>query len=68
MKQRNVLFVICDQMQFQRQGKVDPMAYTPNLDRLADEGIFFTHFHASNGQCVPSRVSMQQGFIPTKQK
>jgi arylsulfatase len=64
MKQPNVLFVMCDQMQFQRQGKVDPMAYTPNLDRLADEGIFFTHFHASNGQCVPSRVSMQTGLYP----
>jgi arylsulfatase len=60
----HVLFFICDQMQWQRQGRVDPLAYTPNLDRLADEGVFFTHIHASNGQCVPSRASMQTGLYP----
>ena len=64
MSQPNVVFVMCDQMQYQRQGRVDPIAYTPNLDRLAKEGTFFTHFHASNGQCVPSRVSMQTGLYP----
>ena len=51
-------------MQYQRQGRVDPVAYTPHLDRLAAEGVFFTHFHAANGQCVPSRVSMQTGLYP----
>lgn len=51
-------------MQYQRQGRVDPVSRTPNLDRLADEGIFFTHVHSSNGQCVPSRVSMQTGLYP----
>jgi arylsulfatase len=60
----HVLLFICDQMQWQRQGWVDPVAYTPNLDRLADEGVFFTHVHSSNGQCVPSRVSMQTGLYP----
>src|SRR5919199_4094307 len=60
----HVLLFICDQMQYRRQGKVDPLARTPHLDRLADEGVFFTHMHASNGQCVPSRVSMQTGLYP----
>lgn len=60
----HVLLFICDQMQYQRQGRVDAAAYTPNLDRLAAEGTFFTHVHSSNGQCVPSRVSMQTGLYP----
>ncbi len=64
MKQPKVLFVRCDQMHYQRQGLVDPIAHTPNLDQLGAEGTFFTHFHASNGQCVPSRVSMQTGLYP----
>ena len=64
MRRPHVLFVMCDQMQYQRQGRIDPVAYTPHLDRLAGEGLFFTHFHASNGQCVPSRVSMQTGLYP----
>ena len=58
-----VLF-ICDQMQYARQGRVDPQAYTPHLDRFAVENVFFTHFHAANGQCVPSRVAMQTGMYP----
>jgi arylsulfatase A-like enzyme len=60
----HVVLFICDQMQYRRQGQIDPVASTPNLDRLADEGVFFTHYHASNGQCVPSRVSMQTGLYP----
>src|SRR5687768_17420026 len=60
----HVVLFICDQMQYQRQGRIDPAACTPNLDRLAAEVVFFTHYHASNGQCVPSRVSMQTGLYP----
>ena len=64
MKQPNVLFVKCDQMHCQRQGLVDPIAHSPNLDQLGEEGIFFSNSHASNGQCVLSRVSMQTGLYP----
>ena len=58
-----VLF-ICDQMQYQRQGRLDSQSYTPHLDRFAAEHVSFTHFHAANGQCVPSRVAMQTGLYP----
>ena len=60
----HVVLFICDQMQYRRQGRVDPQAYTPHLDRLAAENVFFTHYHAANGQCVPSRVAMQTGLYP----
>ena len=61
---RHVLLFICDQMQYQRQGRIDPQAHTPQLDRFAEENVFFTHFHAANGQCVPSRAAMQTGLYP----
>ncbi|MDQ3701256.1 MAG: sulfatase-like hydrolase/transferase, partial [Chloroflexota bacterium] len=60
----HVVLFICDQMQYQRQGRLDPQAYTPNLDRFTREHIGFSHFHACNGQCVPSRAAMQTGLYP----
>lgn len=64
MARPHILFMICDQMQYQRQGTSDPIAYTPNLDQLASEGAFFTHHHCANAQCVPSRASLQTGLYP----
>lgn len=60
----HVILFICDQMQYQRQGRLDPVSKTPNLDRLAEDGVFFTHVHSSNPQCVPSRLSMMTGLYP----
>ncbi len=64
MARPHVLLLICDQMQYQRQGTIDPVARTPHLDRLAGEGVFFTHHHCANAQCVPSRASLQTGLYP----
>ncbi|HTK11244.1 MAG TPA: sulfatase-like hydrolase/transferase [Ktedonobacteraceae bacterium] len=64
MAHPHVLFFLCDQMQYQRQGRIDPHASTPNLDRLSEEGTSFSHFYAANGQCVPSRASLQTGLYP----
>ena len=64
MARPHVLYFMCDQMQYQRQGRIDSKAFTPNLDRFADEGVSFSHFFCANGQCVPSRVSMQTGLYP----
>ncbi len=64
MPQPHVLLFLCDQMQYQRQGMVDPLACTPHLARLAAEGVFFTHQYCANAQCVPSRASLQTGLYP----
>ena len=34
---------------------------TPNLDRMAAEGMKFTHFYVSAGVCTPSRASLMTG-------
>ncbi len=36
---------------------------TPNIDRLAEEGMMFTSFYAQPS-CTPGRAAMQTGRIP----
>lgn len=37
---------------------------TPNIDRLAKEGLRFTHAHVQVGNCMPSRNVMWSGRYP----
>ncbi len=34
---------------------------TPNIDRLASQGLRFTHAHSSSATCTPSRYSLMTG-------
>lgn len=43
----------------------DPAAYTPNLDKLAEEGIRFTRVFSVAGVCAPSRAALITGMYPT---
>jgi arylsulfatase len=38
---------------------------TPNLDRLAEDGMMFTHFYAQPS-CTPGRAAIQTGRIPNR--
>ena len=40
------------------------MATTPNIDRLADNGILCTSFYANSPVCSPSRSSFVSGLYP----
>ncbi len=37
---------------------------TPNIDKMADEGMRFTDFYAANTVCVPSRYGLITGLHP----
>lgn len=39
---------------------------TPNLDRLAKEGIFFTHYYAPQAVCSASRAGLLTGCYPNR--
>ena len=39
-------------------------ARTPNLDRLADEGVVFEQYFAAAPTCSPSRGAMLTGLMP----
>lgn len=61
----NVLLIVCDQMRADALGCLgNPNARTPNLDRLASEGVLFERCTAPNPVCVPSRKSMFTGLFP----
>ena len=42
----------------------DPLVQTPNLDKLAAEGIVFGNVYCPSPICVPSRMSMLSGRFP----
>ncbi len=39
---------------------------TPNIDRLAAEGVRFTDFHACDAVCTPSRAGLLTGRYPAR--
>lgn len=58
----NILFVLADDLGFNQVGAYgDTPIRTPNLDRLAANGIRFTQAYAGNTVCSPSRVSLFTG-------
>lgn len=43
----------------------DSVAYTPNLDRLAKDGIMFTNMYSVSGVCAPNRNALITGMYPS---
>ncbi len=58
----NVLHIISDQHQAEAAGyEGHRQAITPNLDRLAAEGVRFRNAYTNNPICTPSRVTVLSG-------
>ena len=58
----NIVFILADDLGFNQIGAYgDTPIRTPNLDRLAGNGIRFTQAYAGNTVCSPSRVSLFTG-------
>jgi arylsulfatase A-like enzyme len=57
----NVLLVMCDDLGFSDLGCYGSEIATPNLDRLADEGLRYTDFHVTP-MCSPTRASLLTGL------
>lgn len=60
----NVVLVLADDIGFGDLGSYGGKIPTPNLDRLAAEGIRFTDAHSPAALCAPSRFSMLTGSYP----
>ena len=53
----NVLFIIADDLNCALGAYGDSIAKTPNLDKLANNGVLFNNTHVQYPLCGPSRVS-----------
>ncbi len=58
----NILFFIADDWSWLHAGTYgDAVVRTPNLDRLAREGVVFEHAYVSSPSCTPSRAAIVAG-------
>lgn len=61
----NIVYIICDQMRGDCLSSLGhPNARTPNLDRMAREGVLFTNAFVNNPVCLPSRKTAFSGRYP----
>ncbi len=63
----NIVIIFTDDQGYQDVGCYgSPDISTPNLDRMAKEGIRFTQFYVSQPVCSASRASMMTGCYPNR--
>ena len=65
MKRPNVLLIMCDQFKATASHLYgNTFCETPNLARLAQEGVLFRHAFTPHPLCVPARVSLWTAQYP----
>lgn len=63
----NVVIIFADDLGYGDLGVYGhPTIRTPNLDRMAAEGIKFTQFYAAAPLCTPSRAALLTGRLPIR--
>lgn len=62
VRRPNILFAISDDQSFPHAGAYgDPNVSTPAFDRVAREGVLFTHSYTAAPSCTPSRGAILSG-------
>ncbi|MFV0564876.1 MAG: sulfatase [Flavobacteriaceae bacterium] len=68
-KKPNVLFIISDDLTATAVSAYEnKVCHTPNIDKLASEGTFYTHAFTQYPVCGPSRASIMSGYYPNATK
>ncbi len=60
----NIVIILCDDLGW--GDLTSPVINTPNLKRMANEGITLPNFYASASVCSPSRAGMLTGRYPVR--
>ena len=62
-KRPNIIVMMADDMGISDLGCYGSEIATPNLDRLARNGMRFTQFY-NNARCCPTRATLMTGLYP----
>ncbi len=57
----NFIFILNDDQRYDAMGFLDPALRTPNMDRMAREGVHFPNAFVTTALCSPSRASILTG-------
>ena len=60
-KPPNIIFILVDDQRYDELGFLNPILDTPNLDMLAQRGVFFENALVSTSLCSPSRATILTG-------
>src|SRR4051812_155874 len=62
-KKPNIIFIVADDLGYGNLSCYNPTAKvrTPNIDRIAKEGLRFTRFYSGSTVCAPSRCALMTG-------
>jgi len=67
VKQPNIVFILVDDLGSHQLGCYGSIFYeTPNIDKLAREGMKFTSAYAASTVCSPTRASIMTGKYPAR--
>jgi arylsulfatase len=61
----NIVVILADDLGYSDLGCYGSEIATPNIDRLAEQGVRFRQFY-NNGRCCPSRASILTGQYPAQ--
>lgn len=64
IKRPNILFIPVDDLRPELGAYNNDYVITPNIDRLADQGVTFTRAYCQQAVCNPSRASLLTGLRP----
>ena len=63
--QPNILWLVAEDLGPYIAAFGDSTVHTPNLDRLAREGVVYSNVYSPSGVCAPSRFAIATGLYPS---